>query len=899
MEKVHRLKVAEKERDNLHDAKAEAEGFLEKEKEIRRKKNILYQLYAKIASDNIQDFTEKLNAAQEKLTYEKNKMKDTEHKLQKLEKTYQAVKKEHTEVEKDLQSASTKYDAFERRDVKLQEDMKHSRANIKKFQAQVQKEEKKEEESLKEAEQLLVQIQKYQQTLSDFESKKVEEEQALAQLMESLQEETADLRHQLEQAQMRVAQEEKAVSSLQTQKDLMENEKKLLLSRQDKAQRQFAQDSEKLTQLRASKEQDLATFTKLQNYENSDFQPQLVQLQQKAQSLAAEEERVQETIRQRRREVEDARAVLASAQSKGSANKVVQQLLQAARPGGMLSRAGIRGRLGDLGCINSQYDVAITTACKSLNDIVVETAKGAEECVKFLRDRNLGRATFMVLEQMQDWRERMNRAVRTPENTPRLFDLIEDVDEDVKTAFYFALRDTLVSPDLEHATRIAYVGEKTQWRVVTLSGQLIDTSGTMSGGGSEVRKGGMLLSGQRSNKASKNHNAGSGSDETVSEQSIRQLEASIQELQQQLSAIRKDKTEVEFQIKDLQQNFKQTQTQLTKLRMALERYEDQEQTLARKLTEMQNQMRLTPEEEASLQQLNQQLETMEQEISKVAPNLRATQMEVQSLTRQIKSYGGPKQQKIQAKIDSYNHQIESLSTTVSTKQVDEADLRKQVDKASQAKAKAQQDLQKSEEKLEGLLKEQKEMEDDALQVVEALEAAKAKLAELEGQLESSAKEYHDMKAAVSKIKEVEFDLTAEVDKIKHDLHEETSTRDRWTKEAEAIRAVHSQEHAEFVSTVKTETAKILASHKKATETTASSSASANAGSTAMDVDEADHDDEEDTDDLPIYPAEELVEYKSEDLKRDINVLETERNKLKGNLNMNALLEYMRKDANYK
>ena len=62
----------------------------------------------------------------------------------------------------------------------------------------------------------------------------------------------------------------------------------------------------------------------------------------------------------------------------------------------------------------------------------------------------------------------------SPENVPRLFDLVR-CDDAVKPAFYFAVRDTLVAKDLEQATRIAY--GKTRFRVVTLSGELIDQSG--------------------------------------------------------------------------------------------------------------------------------------------------------------------------------------------------------------------------------------------------------------------------------------------------------------------------------------------------------------------------------------------------------------------------------------
>ena len=67
--------------------------------------------------------------------------------------------------------------------------------------------------------------------------------------------------------------------------------------------------------------------------------------------------------------------------------------------------------------------------------------------------------------------------VVSPDNVPRLFDLVKTKDENILPAFYFALRDTLVANDMDQATRIAY--GKTRFRVVTLQGQLIDMSGNI------------------------------------------------------------------------------------------------------------------------------------------------------------------------------------------------------------------------------------------------------------------------------------------------------------------------------------------------------------------------------------------------------------------------------------
>lgn len=126
-----------------------------------------------------------------------------------------------------------------------------------------------------------------------------------------------------------------------------------------------------------------------------------------------------------------------------------------------------------------------------LDFIVVETTLDAQKCLAFLRRQNLGRANFIPLDKMKKGIH--NHAVETPEGAPRLFDLITPSNYDVVPALFLAVKNTLVAPDLETATRWAYEYSK-RWRVVTLDGKLIEIAGTMSGGGKSVRKGGMRVS---------------------------------------------------------------------------------------------------------------------------------------------------------------------------------------------------------------------------------------------------------------------------------------------------------------------------------------------------------------------------------------------------------------------
>ena len=186
--------------------------------------------------------------------------------------------------------------------------------------------------------------------------------------------------------------------------------------------------------------------------------------------------------------------------------------------------------MGSLGTIPDKYDVAVSTACGALNNMVVDTVAQGQACIEFLRKQNIGRASFMVLEKLPT--DKLNERVVTPEGVPRLFDLIKPKDPRFAPAFLKAVGNTLVAENLDQANRIAFGGSR-RWRVVTLAGQLIDSSGTMSGGGNHVSRGGMsskLQAEAVSPQVLRNY-------EQDSEQAARNLEAAQQELREIEAAV--------------------------------------------------------------------------------------------------------------------------------------------------------------------------------------------------------------------------------------------------------------------------------------------------------------------------------------------------------------------------
>ena len=167
--------------------------------------------------------------------------------------------------------------------------------------------------------------------------------------------------------------------------------------------------------------------------------------------------------------------------------------------------------------------------------MVVDTVEQGQACIEYLRSQQVGRASFMVLEKLSD---RGMERIQTPENVPRLFDLIKPKEERFRPAFYKCLGNTLVADNLDQANRIAFGGSR-RWRVVTLAGQLIDSSGTMSGGGNSVSKGAMSSKLQA---------------DSVSPETIRQYQEESERDQRALEQAQQQLRELENRLDNLKQS---------------------------------------------------------------------------------------------------------------------------------------------------------------------------------------------------------------------------------------------------------------------------------------------------------------------------------------------------------
>jgi chromosome segregation protein len=136
---------------------------------------------------------------------------------------------------------------------------------------------------------------------------------------------------------------------------------------------------------------------------------------------------------------------------------------------------GVHGTIGQLGDVGEQYTTALETAIgPRLSHIVVDDDLIAQTCIEFLKRNQAGRATFVPLNKIQA--QPPGLLPTRPGVVDFAYNLI-NFNPKFTRAFQYACGQTIVMDNMENARRLI-----NQARMVTLEGELLDKSGSISGG---------------------------------------------------------------------------------------------------------------------------------------------------------------------------------------------------------------------------------------------------------------------------------------------------------------------------------------------------------------------------------------------------------------------------------
>lgn len=432
----------------------------------------------------------------------------------------------------------------------------------------------------------------------------------------------------------------------------------------------------------------------------------------------------------------DAATKLASVQNK---NAVLVSLTKLSRSGRI---SGFHGRLGDLGVIDDKYDVAISTACPALDSMVVDTVETAQACIDYLRKNRLGYANFICLNKLQNFNMSPIRTPGSPMTVKRIFDLITPKDEAFLPAFYSKLRDTLVASNLQEAKSVAY--GPTRFKVVTVDGKVVDTSGTMSGGGNSSARGGMKL---RSNSTT-HDNEYSEEDVADMRRELQSMEAEVQTLDIELHEMETNLRKLKDLKPDTEFAIQTAQLDITSL---VNEGKEVSTTIKQLLAEKENTDK-SLEVDSAIQNKQSELET----IIKLKEDLKQQMLDSESriaiLEEKIMEAGGIELKAQNSKIDSIKQQIEIIQEKTSEDHISLKKLENDIRRHTKIVTESETELALAEE-------------DSAVIELESAETKKL-WAEIDAQVKTVQQLIDEKESLIEKVEIKLEELTAKMNEFK-------------------------------------------------------------------------------------------------------------------------------------
>lgn len=363
-------------------------------------------------------------------------------------------------------------------------------------------------------------------------------------------------------------------------------------------------------------------------------------------------------------------------------SRSVKQVIKASKQGQI---KGILGSVAQLVTTKPEYSLAIETALgASLQNIIVENEDTAKRCIRYLKEQNAGRATFLPLTSVKG-KDFSESGLSSCDGYVALASELVSYDSKLSPIVSSLLGRTVVAEDIDLATVIA---KKYSYRfkLVTLDGQVINAGGSFTGG-SANRSAGILTRRNEIDELSRSVEAlnGKHSDLGRSAQKLKQeldkLNADSEGYKETISEMNTDKVRFETEIKrvtdvisQLDARLDELDSQLATLSSKLSSADSDFDTAQAELADVKKQI----EEQESLIAISQQAQSdskqQREQLSQRLSGLRLHRVELvkdreacylaaQQIDETIASLSGGRDE-LQNKISKAQDEIEQKNTEI-------------------------------------------------------------------------------------------------------------------------------------------------------------------------------------------------------------------------------------------
>ena len=262
---------------------------------------------------------------------------------------------------------------------------------------------------------------------------------------------------------------------------------------------------------------------------------------------------------------------------------------------------GVHAPLVKLGTVDKEHSVAMEVAFGGrMAHIVVDDEHVASVAIELLKSSNAGRATFIPLNKIK----KAPSKLQLPKDRGVIDFAINlvDFDDEYIDAFYYAVGDTIVVEDLESAKKL--IG---RYRMVTLQGELLEKSGSMTGG-TRLRTG---LSFSQND-----------------DEELNTFKERLKEMEQKLGSLENKKTSLEEKLEDVRTKYSDAMSEFSKSKAELD---NMNQNFANSENILKEKSDFIAQTEPQIVDLNKKLDKLEEKNVKIYDDMAVCQDKLKKL----------------------------------------------------------------------------------------------------------------------------------------------------------------------------------------------------------------------------------------------------------------------------
>ncbi len=393
---------------------------------------------------------------------------------------------------------------------------------------------------------------------------------------------------------------------------------------------------------------------------------------------------------------------------------------------------GVHAPLAKLGSVDKEYSIAMEVAFGGrMAHIVVDDEHVASVAIELLKSSNAGRATFIPLNKIKKAPTRL----QLPKDKGVIDFAINlvDFDDEYIDAFYYAVGDTIVVEDIECAKRL--IGK---YRMVTLQGELLEKSGSMTGG-TRLRTG---LSFSQND-----------------DDELNKFKERLKEMEQKSASLENKRSSLENKLEDVRSKYSDSMTEYTKTKGELENmnrnYENSENILKEKADFI---AQTTPK----IEELNKTLDKLEEKNVKIYDDMAICQEQIDEVEKLINDKD---LKDLKEKTEGVEAEIKRLNNRLMSAESDKNDLNRQIAFHKNLIETKEEEITNHEHNNTKLEEDKKQYKADIDGLNEKMETLHEKIEEIESKLGELLKERDSIQASLDELKEKRLTQNHAIEKI--------------------------------------------------------------------------------------------------------------------------------------